>query len=215
MLRHITPLSIMRWQSQMVSDIVMSETERPVASLIVDELPPAPLPETKPEFGVPANEVERKTMKKNRFQIIFPLISACLITGVASAQPKVNSVLNNYSYTLPGLPNYGIAQGSLFDVFGVGIGPAQIPTLPDLSKTALTTNLNGVTVNITVSGTTVQAPLYYVSAGQIAAILPSNTPVGTGTITVTYNSQTSATSPITVVPAAFGLRTVRCISFRA
>src|SRR5690242_15505621 len=123
---------------------------------------------------------------------------ACLIlaAAAASAQPKVNSILNNYSYTLPGLPNYGIAQGSLFHIFGTAIGPSQTPTLPDLSKTALTTNLNGVVVNVTVGGTTVQAPLYYVSATDIAGILPSNTPVGTGTVTVAYNSQTSATSPI-------------------
>ncbi|HUS05154.1 MAG TPA: hypothetical protein VMZ52_02580 [Bryobacteraceae bacterium] len=141
-------------------------------------------------------------------QITWMLAAASLWTGVASAQPRVNSVLNNYSFTLPGLPNYGIAQGSLFVVFGAGVGPSITPTLPDLSKTSLTTNLNGVTVSITVSGTTVQAPLYYVSATQVAGILPSNTPVGTGTITVSYNGQTSSTAPITVVPAAFGLLTL-------
>ncbi len=145
----------------------------------------------------------------NRNQLLAATGSVLLLlAGTASAQPKVNSVLNNYSYTLPGLPNYGIAQGSLFVVFGTGIGPAQTPSLPDLSKTALTTSLNGAGVSITVNGTTVQAPLYYVSATQIAGILPSNTPVGTGTITVTYNGQTSSTSPITVVPAAFGLLTL-------
>lgn len=145
----------------------------------------------------------------NRNQLLAATGSVLLLlAGTASAQPKVNSVLNNYSYTLPGLPNYGIAQGSLFVVFGTGIGPVQTPSLPDLSTTALTTSLNGAGVSITVNGTTVQAPLYYVSATQIAGILPSNTPVGTGTITVTYNGQTSSTLPITVVPAAFGLLTL-------
>src|SRR5437588_4735189 len=128
---------------------------------------------------------------------IIPCFLMVLSAGIASAQPKVNSILNNYSYTLPGLPNYGIAQGSLFVVFGTGIGPAQSPSLPDLSKTSLTSNLNGVTISITVNGTTVQAPLYYVSATQVAGVLPSNTPVGTGTITVSYNGQPSSTSPIT------------------
>ena len=136
------------------------------------------------------------------------VLMMCFSAGITMAQPKVNSVLNNYSFTLPGLPNYGIAQGSLFALFGAGIGPAQAATLPDLTKTALTTNLNGVTVSITVNGTTVQAPLYYVTAAQIAGILPSNTPVGTGTVTVSYNGQTSSTSPITVVSAAFGLLTL-------
>lgn len=141
----------------------------------------------------------------NKLSAVVCLLSAF---GLASAQPKVNSILNNYSYTLPGLPNYGIAPGSLFHIFGSGIGPAQNPSLPDLSKGPLTTNLNGVIVSITVNGTTVQAPLYYVSATDIAGILPSNTPAGTGTITVSYNGQTSATAPITVVASAFGLLTL-------
>jgi uncharacterized protein (TIGR03437 family) len=41
--------------------------------------------------------------------------------------------------------------------------------------------------------------MYYTSAGQLAALLPSNTPIGTGAITVTYNNQTSAKASITVV----------------
>jgi uncharacterized protein (TIGR03437 family) len=35
-------------------------------------------------------------------------------------------------------------------------------------------------------------------------VLPSNTPLGTGTITVSYGGQTSAAFPITVVASAFG-----------
>jgi uncharacterized protein (TIGR03437 family) len=148
-------------------------------------------------------------MNQNKIRhMLFAVTAASLMAGMASAQPRVNSVLNNYSFTLPGLSNYGIAQGSLFAIFGTGVGPAQTPTLPDLSTTSLSTTLNGVSVSVTVNGTTVSAPLYYVSATQIAGILPSRTPVGTGTITVSYNGQTSSTSPITVVPAAFGLLTL-------
>jgi len=44
-------------------------------------------------------------------------------------------------------------------------------------------------------------------ASQIAAILPSSTPVGTGTITVTYNGATSPTAPIKVVKNALGIFT--------
>jgi hypothetical protein len=44
----------------------------------------------------------------------------------------------------------------------------------------------------------------YVSATQINAVLPSGTPTGTGTLTVTYNGATSATFPITVVTSSFG-----------
>jgi len=46
--------------------------------------------------------------------------------------------------------------------------------------------------------------LYYVTPGQIAGILPSNTPVGTGTLTINNNGQSSAPAPITVVRSAFG-----------
>ena len=46
------------------------------------------------------------------------------------------------------------------------------------------------------------------SATQLAAVLPSTTPVGDGTITVNYNGQTSATAPIHVVANAIGLGTL-------
>ena len=128
-----------------------------------------------------------------------------LVAGIAAAQPKVTAVLNNSSSIPAGSPSYGIAQGSLFVVKGTGLGPDQEAFLPDLSKGPLTTSLSGVSVSVTVNGTTVQAPLYYVIAVQVAGVLPSNTPVGTGTITVSFNGQTSATSPITVVASAFGL----------
>lgn len=50
--------------------------------------------------------------------------------------------------------------------------------------------------------------MYYTSASQVSALLPSNTPSGTGTITVTYNGQSSAKAPITVVPNSLGIFTV-------
>ena len=46
------------------------------------------------------------------------------------------------------------------------------------------------------------------SAGQVAAILPSTTPAGTGTITVSYNGSASATAPITVVASSPGIFSV-------
>ena len=136
-------------------------------------------------------------------------IRLCLLTvlvaGIAAAQPKVDVVANNYSFAPPGSPNYGIAQGSLFAVKGSALGPAQTPALPDLSQGPLSTSLSGVSVSITVNGVTTRAPLYYVFDKQIAGILPSSTPIGTGTLTVSFNNQTSTPAPITVVAAAFGL----------
>ena len=46
-------------------------------------------------------------------------------------------------------------------------------------------------------------------AGQLAAILPSNTPLGDGTVTVTFNGETSDPVPILVVDNAVGIFTLR------
>ena len=49
--------------------------------------------------------------------------------------------------------------------------------------------------------------MYYTSAAQIAFLLPSNTPVGTGTITATYNGNAGPAAPITVVTSNLGIFT--------
>jgi uncharacterized protein (TIGR03437 family) len=63
-------------------------------------------------------------------------------------------------------------------------------------------------VTVTVTGTTVNAPLYYTSDGQVSALLPSNTPVGSGTVTVSYNGTAGVPAPITVVANNAGIFTV-------
>ena len=50
--------------------------------------------------------------------------------------------------------------------------------------------------------------MYYTSATQVAFLLPSNTPVGTGTITATYNGNAGPAAPITVVSSNLGIFTV-------
>ena len=52
--------------------------------------------------------------------------------------------------------------------------------------------MGGTSVSVTVGSTTVSAPMYYTSATQVAALLPSNTPTGSGTLTVTYSGTASA-----------------------
>ena len=49
--------------------------------------------------------------------------------------------------------------------------------------------------------------MFYSLAAQVAGILPSKTPTGTGTLKLTYNGQ-SATFPITVVENNIGIYTV-------
>ncbi|OYW13232.1 MAG: hypothetical protein B7X34_00615 [Acidobacteriia bacterium 12-62-4] len=137
--------------------------------------------------------------------MVLRLIGAVLLCGgLASAQPVVSGVLNNYSYVPAALPHHGIAQGSIFVIFGTGLANSST----GLQSVPLRTTLEGVSAAVTVGGVTRAVILYYVTPTQVAGILPSATPVGTGTITVTNNGRTSATAPIRVVQSAFGALTL-------
>lgn len=141
--------------------------------------------------------------------MLYPLRSTFfllfLATGVVpvSAQPSVSALTNNYSYTKAGLPNYGISPGSVFVIYGTGLA-----TTTNTAETfPLNTTLNGTSVSVTVNGTTTQPTLYYILPTQIAAVLPEDTPLGTGTITVTTAQGTSQGVPIQVVQSDFGILT--------
>jgi uncharacterized protein (TIGR03437 family) len=60
---------------------------------------------------------------------------------------------------------------------------------------------------VTVQGTSVPAIVLGADSTQVNALLPSSTPIGNGTFTVTYDNQTSAPAPIQVVSSAFGIYT--------
>src|ERR1700733_3431960 len=79
---------------------------------------------------------------------------------------------------------------------------------PHCSPVRLPLTLNQTSVSVTVGGVTTTPALYYTSATQLGAVLPSTTPAGNGTITVTYNGQASAPAPIHVVASALGLDTL-------
>jgi uncharacterized protein (TIGR03437 family) len=125
-----------------------------------------------------------------------------LITISVPPSPGITGVENAASNIVPGLPNAGIAQGSIFIVQGNDLGPANISIA---SSAFQSTTLSDTSVAVTVGGTTVNALMYYTSAGQVAALLPSNTPTGTGTVTVSYTGETSFPIPITVVPNNLGI----------
>src|SRR5438067_6381815 len=133
-------------------------------------------------------------------------LSCITAIGAASlmAQPvvKTGGAVNAASYAPVGLPNSAIAQGSIFVIFGSKMGPA---TLQQITKYPVPINLAGTAVQVTVSGTTVNAFIFYTSEGQIAAIMPSNTPIGTGTLTVTYNGQGSNAIAVQVVRSSPGI----------
>jgi uncharacterized protein (TIGR03437 family) len=130
------------------------------------------------------------------------LLWLMLSTGAALAQnPAVAEIINNY-----GLTNAGtVAQGAIFIVKGTNLADQETTTLQSVP---LQTNLKNVQIRIVVSGTTTFAPLYYALKTQLAGILPSNTPVGAGTLAVINNGKTSSTRSITVVRSGFGLLTL-------
>jgi uncharacterized protein (TIGR03437 family) len=126
--------------------------------------------------------------------------------------PTVTGLQNNYSNLLPGLPNYGIAPGSIFVIYGTGMSnPAVTTAVLQDSKAAggIPLTLNGASITVTAANGAISHPgIYYATPTQIAAVLPSSTPTGQGTITVTYNNVASAPFNIQVVTSALGLDTV-------
>ena len=126
------------------------------------------------------------------------------VAATAAGTPTITKVLNNSSQTAPGFPNYGVAPSSIFIVQGNALADEAQLVLQSSAPPGLPLNLNGASLSVTVAGVTVRPPIYYTSPGQIAAVLPARTPIGTGTITVTHGGVASAPSPIQVVPAAVG-----------
>jgi uncharacterized protein (TIGR03437 family) len=124
-----------------------------------------------------------------------------------SGPPTITSIVNNSSVIPAGLPNSGIAPSSIFAIVGSGLANAGLPVLQSSAAPGLSLALNGASISVTVGGVTTHPAIYYTSPGQIAAVLPSSTPVGTGTLTVTYNNVASNAAPIKVVPAALGINT--------
>jgi uncharacterized protein (TIGR03437 family) len=118
------------------------------------------------------------------------------------AQPSVSKggVVNVASYSFAGLPNGSIAQGSMFAVFGSNLGTTNSTGL----SFPLPTTLNDTSIQVTSGSTTSNAIMIYTSPGFIQAILPSSTPVGTGTLTLTYKGQPSAPVDVQIVPSSFG-----------
>ena len=132
------------------------------------------------------------------------LLILCSMQAIAQPKITAGSVVNAASYLPNGLPSSGVAQGAIFSITGTGLGtagsaPATYP---------LTTNLNGTAVQVTVAGTPVDALILSATDKLVTALLPSTTPVGSGTVTVSNSGTASASAPISVVASSFGIYTV-------
>lgn len=127
--------------------------------------------------------------------------------GGTPTGPTINAVVNNYGAIQAGQPSYGIAPASLFVIYGSGLsGPAS--SLQSSAAPGLPLTLDQTSISVTVNGVTTQPAIYYASPKQIDAVLPSATPTGIGTITVTYNNTASSPAQILVTKSAFGIDTL-------
>ena len=125
--------------------------------------------------------------------------------STGSAPAVASGGVVNAATNKPPAANGGIGQGSFISIYGSGLGPAAGVTANSLP---LSTALGGSTVTITpAGGSSVQAYPVYASATQINGIVPSNTPIGPATVTVTYNSQTSTGVPVQIARSGFGIFT--------
>jgi uncharacterized protein (TIGR03437 family) len=126
--------------------------------------------------------------------------------GAAPTRPTITAVLNNYGLIPAGFTNSGIAPGTLFIIQGSGLASAT--SVSSLESTTggsvLPTTLNGASVSVSIGSVTVAPAFYYAENIQLALVLPSGTPVGEGTVTVTYNGQTSAPFYFNIVTSAPG-----------
>lgn len=136
---------------------------------------------------------------------ILSICAAAQLTAQTKPTIKSNGVINAASYAGPGMPNYPIAQGSIFNIFGSGLGPA---TLVQSSGFPVPTTLAGTSISVTVGTVTVKPLILYTVDSQIAAVMPSSIPTGTASLTVTYNGQTSSAALFSIVSNSFGIFTI-------
>jgi uncharacterized protein (TIGR03437 family) len=120
---------------------------------------------------------------------------------------SADAAFNAFSNALPGMPNAGIAQGSLLSISGKNIGPAVEVGFHGPSDFPLQNELGGASIQIQSGGVTTAAIMLDVSNNNVTGIVPSTTPLGDATVTVTYKGRTTAPLPITIVTTSVGLET--------
>jgi uncharacterized protein (TIGR03437 family) len=131
----------------------------------------------------------------------FPVL--CLMSAsFLQAQPFLHSANNvaNYDPT-------AIAQGSMFVIFGEAMGPGTLVSATP--RQPLPLSLANTSVSVKSGSTTLSCPMFYTSYGQVVAVMPSNTPLGIATVSVTFNNQPSGpnSATVNVVASSVGMFT--------
>ena len=112
------------------------------------------------------------------------LTISILCAGCATAQ-RAWGIFNDAGFSpYVDEPALAIAPGSLFQLFGLSLGPK---TPVRAASIPLPTALAGVSVRITAGSTTIDAPILSAESARIEAQLPANTPLGDAQLVVTSN----------------------------
>jgi uncharacterized protein (TIGR03437 family) len=138
------------------------------------------------------------------------LLKSFIVSLLASGSllalvPGVTSVQNPASNIVTGLPNYGIASGSIFVIYGSQLGPSSILIAQSLPYT---TTLGGTSVKVIADGVSYDAPIIYTLSSQVAAVMPSAARPGPATISVTSNGFVGSAFSTTIVANNFGISTL-------
>ena len=124
-------------------------------------------------------------MKSPIFRALACIFAACTLpSAILPPPPAISGIYNAGSYAPPFLTNSGVAQGSIFVVFGTGLGPGT-PQLAQSYPLPTTAGLAGTTAQVRVNGVTETCIIFYTSDNQVNGIIPSATPTGSGTLSIT------------------------------
>ncbi len=139
---------------------------------------------------------------------LFPflvVLAVCAPLGFSAPTIAAGGVVGAARYLPEWHPQSGIAQGSIFVIFGQELGPASLVVVNEFP---VPTELAGTQVQVVAGGVTLECPVIYTSAGQAAAIMPSNTPLGEANVFVRYGGAVSNAAPVRVVQRAPGFFTL-------
>jgi uncharacterized protein (TIGR03437 family) len=138
-------------------------------------------------------------MSKHSWLKSLTLLSLLSVSAAQAQNIATGGIFNN-GFIYPGLDNAPVARGALFIIYLDNPQPALPNASASLGTFPLPTTTGGVSGKVTVGSTTVDLIIWQTSSGnKIDAMLPSRTPEGTGTVTITYNGRAGAPAPITVV----------------
>ncbi len=133
-----------------------------------------------------------------RQAIRWAMVLTVVAVGLAQ-NPAVTSVIEAAGQIPPGFPTYGLPPGGVLRIAGSNLGPQS--AVQNYPAFPLDTQLGGASVKVRAGGREIDALMMSASATLILAILPSDTPLGNGTLTVTNQGRTSAAVNIRVANA--------------